>query len=106
MAKKSQATNVPKYPEVERRYMKYPSELDKQFVKGGEIEHRGPVKAVMEKYDNRTLYDQAGHTIINCKEAIMDAFNQACKSDKKLLNENGKKGINVSDEAEKFFRNF
>ena len=82
------------------------SDLDQQFKRGGEIPHIGRVKAVMDKYDNRTLKDQAGHTIINCKEAMMDAFNQACKSDKKLLNENGKKGINVSDEAEKIFRNF
>ena len=106
MSNKSQATKAPKSEDVERRYMKYPSELDSQFVKGGEIEHKGRVKAVMDKFDNRTLYDQAGHTILNPKEAIMDAFNQACKSDKKLLNENGRKGINVSDEAEKMFRNF
>jgi hypothetical protein len=100
------ARKKPENDDVERRYMKYPSELDKQFVKGGEIPYMGRVKAVMDKFDNRTLFDQAGHTILNPKEAAMDAFNQACKSDKKLLNENGRKGINVSDEAEKIFRNF
>lgn len=73
---------------------------------GGEIPHTGRVKQVMNKFDNRTLTDQAGHTILNAKEAIMDAFNQACKSNKKLLNENGRKGINISDEAEEMFRNF
>lgn len=73
---------------------------------GGEIPHTGRVKDVMSKFDNRVLKDQAGHTILNSKEAIMDAFNQACKSEKKLLNENGRKGIDVSDEPERFFRNF
>lgn len=105
MAKKD-SSKTPKSDDVERRHMKYPSQLDKQFMKGGEIEHKGKVKEVVEKFDNRTLKDQAGHTILNPKEALMDAFNQACKSPKRLLNENGKKGINVSDEAEKFFRNF
>lgn len=73
---------------------------------GGEIPHEGTVKQVMNKFDNRTLKDQAGHTIINSKEAMMDAFNQALKSKKKLLNENGNKGIDVSDLPDKIFRNF
>lgn len=106
MAKKKDSTKAPKSEDVERRYMKYPSELDKQFVKGGEIVHTGRVKEVMDKFDNRTARDQAGHIILNPKEAIMDAFNQACKSKKKLLNENGKKGINISDLSSEIFRNF
>ncbi len=92
--------------DIERRYMKYPSELDKQFVKGGEIPHLGKVKEAMTKYDQRKLRDQAGHTILNPKEAIMDAFNQACKSKKKILNENGTKGTYQNDEAADIFRNF
>lgn len=104
MSKKSKSLNP---DDVERRYMKYPSELDKQFVKGGEIPHRGIVKEAMDKFDQRKLKDQAGHTMLNPKEALMDAFNQACKSKKKLLNENGKtKGIYQNDEAENIFRNF
>ncbi len=86
--------------------MKKKSSPYESFGKGGEIPHTGRCKEVMDKFDNRTLYDQAGHTILNPKEAVMDAFNQACKSDKKLLNENGRKGINISDKAEKIFRNF
>jgi len=103
MAKKSQATKVPVSEDVERRYMKYPSELDRQFVKGGEIEHSGKVKDVMNKFDNRSLKDTAGHCILNPKEALMGAFEQALKSDKKLKNE---EGIYTSDEATKMFRNF
>lgn len=106
MAKKTMATKMPKSEDVERRHMKYPSELDKQFVKGGEIPHRGIVKEAMDKFDQRKLKDQAGHTILNPKEAIMNAFNQACKSKKKLLNENGKTRIYQNDEAENIFRNF
>ncbi len=86
--------------------MKKKSSPYESFGKGGEIPHTGRVKEVMNKFDNRTLTDQAGHTIINPKEALMDAFNQSCKSDKKLLNENGKKGINLSDLPQKIFRNF
>ena len=82
------------------------SDIYKGFGKGGNIPYEGPVKAVMDKFKDGTLYDQAGHRILNSKEAVMDAFNQACKSDKKLFNENGKKGINVSDEAQEMFRNF
>jgi len=103
MAKKNQATKPPKSEDVERRYMKYPSELDKQFVKGGEIEHKGRVKDVMNKFDNRSLKDSAGHVILNPKEALMGAFEQALKSDKKIKNE---KGIFTSEEPEKMFRNF
>ena len=104
MAKKSKALNP---DDVERRYMKYPSELDKQFVKGGEIPYHGVVKEAMDKFDKRKLKDQSGHTMLNPKEAIMGAFNQACKSKKKLLNENGTtKGLYQNDEAERIFRNF
>lgn len=103
MAKKSTASKVPPSADVERRYMKYPSELDSQFVKGGEIEHKGKVKDVMNRFDNRSLKDAAGHCILNPKEALMGAFEQALKSKKKLKNE---EGIFTSDEPEKMFRNF
>lgn len=104
MAKKSDANRTPKSEDIERRKMKYPSDLDKQFVKGGEIPHKGIVKDAMAKFDERKLRDQAGHTILNPKEAIMDAFNQACKSKKKLLNENGKTRIYQNDQAATIFR--
>lgn len=70
---------------------------------GGEIPHTGRVKDVMNKYDKRDLYDPAGHCILNAKEAIHGAFDQALKSKNKLKNE---KGIYTSDEAEEMFRNF
>lgn len=73
---------------------------------GGEIPHQGVVKEVMNQYDNRTMKNQAGH-IVNCpKEALMDAFNQACKSKKRLLNENGKKGMDMPTLPDTIFRNF
>lgn len=81
------------------------SDNQKMFEKGGRIEYKGAVKEVLDKFENRTLRDNAGHVILNPKEACMDAFNQACKSPKKLLNENGRKGIDVSDLPSEIFRN-
>lgn len=79
------------------------SSLYEKFGSGGEIPHTGKVKEVMSLYDKRSLKDAAGHCILNPKEAVMGAFLQACKSDKRLKNE---EGIFTSDKPEELFRNF
>lgn len=81
------------------------SDIYAQMGSGGEIPKRGVVKEVVDKYHKRTLKDNAGHTILNYKEACMDAFNQATKTKNELLNQNGKKGIDISDLPDKIFRN-
>lgn len=79
------------------------SSLYDKMGSGGEIPHTGRAKEVMDLYNKRKLKDSAGHCILNPKEAVMGAFEQALKSDKKLKNE---EGIYTSDEATKMFRNF
>lgn len=79
------------------------SSLYDQMGSGGEIPHSGRVKQVMNLFDKREAYDSAGHCIINPKEAIMGAFDQALKSKNKLKNEHG---IFNSEEPEEMFRNF
>lgn len=82
--------------------MKKKKDLYEGFGSGGEIPHTGTVKKVMDLYDKRSLKDSAGHCILNPKEAVMGAFEQAIKSKHKLKNE---EGIFTSDLPEKIFRN-
>lgn len=53
------------------------------FGHGGEIPYTGKEKEIMDKFHAGKLKDASGHTIVNPKQAVMEAFSQCCRGNHK-----------------------